>query len=269
MIVNLAAVHRDDVRDKSLYYDTNVEGTRNVCQVATEKGILRIVFTSSVAVYGFAPKGTGEDGIVAPFNDYGKSKFEAEEVLRAWYHNGGGNAALSIVRPTVVFGPGNRGNVFNLLSQIYSGLFLMVGNGRNVKSIAYVENIAAFLLHISNIERGYMLVNYVDQPDLEMNALVSLIRQTLKGKTGVGPRLPRSFALALGYTLDGIAKLTSRTFPLSAIRVRKFCADTDFTSAAHDVEGFTAPIPLDDGLKKTLQKEFITPDLSMGIFFTE
>lgn len=84
-IVHLAAVHRDDVRDRSQYYLTNVEGTRNICRLAETRRINRIVFTSTVAVYGFAAPDTDEGGAINPFNDYGKSKFEGEEILRAWH----------------------------------------------------------------------------------------------------------------------------------------------------------------------------------------
>ena len=58
IVVNLAAVHRDDVTDPEDYYSTNVEGARVLCRVCEKKGINKIVFTSSVAVYGFAPSGT-------------------------------------------------------------------------------------------------------------------------------------------------------------------------------------------------------------------
>lgn len=269
VIVHLAAVHRDNVRDKALYYETNVDGTRNICKVAGEKGISNLVFTSTVAVYGFAPPGTAEDGEIAPFNDYGKSKFEAEEVLRDWQTSTRSAAALTIVRPTVVFGPGNRGNVYNLLKQVRSGFFVMVGSGKNVKSLAYVENIAAFLDHVTSFQSGYRLVNYVDNPNIDMNDLVTRIRKVLKGKRGVGARIPFSLALGLGRSLDFVAKLSGKTFPLSAIRVQKFCADTCFHSAAHDIPGFDAPVKLVDGLDRTLQKEFIRPDHSVGIFFTE
>ena len=85
VVVNLAAVHRDDVRQKSEYQRTNVNGAENVALVCEEKNIDKIVFTSTVAVYGFAAPGTDETGEINPFNEYGRTKFEAEEKLRAWH----------------------------------------------------------------------------------------------------------------------------------------------------------------------------------------
>ena len=120
VIVNLAAEHRDDVRPLSLYDEVNVQGARNICTVAREKNINTIVFTSSVSVYGFALIGTDESGTIAPVNDYGRTKFEAEQVFKAWQSEEPFNRTLVIVRPTVVFGEQNRGNVYNLLRQIDS-----------------------------------------------------------------------------------------------------------------------------------------------------
>ena len=104
VVVNQAAVHRDDVRDKSEYQRTNVDGAENVAQVCSEKGIKKIVFTSTVAVYGFAEPGTNESGKINPFNEYGRTKFEAEEKLRSWQE--ASDNSLLIVRPTVIFGEG-------------------------------------------------------------------------------------------------------------------------------------------------------------------
>ena len=108
-----------------------------------QKGIKKIVFTSTVAVYGFAQPGTDEAGEINPFNEYGRTKYEAEKKLKIWQE--ASDNALIIVRPTVIFGEGNRGNVYNLLQQIASGKFLMIGNGENKKSMAYIGNIVAFL----------------------------------------------------------------------------------------------------------------------------
>ena len=132
-VLLLAAEHRDDVSPTSLYYDVNVSGTRQVLAAMEEKNINKIIFTSSVAVYGLNKENPSEDHPTDPFNHYGKSKWEAEEVLREWYQKDPQNRTLVIIRPTVVFGPGNRGNVYNLLKQIASGKFLMIGKGDNKK----------------------------------------------------------------------------------------------------------------------------------------
>ena len=267
VVVNLAAVHRDDVRDKSEYQLTNVDGAANVAAVCEEKGIDKIVFTSTVAVYGFAEPGTDEGGAINPFNEYGRTKFEAEEKLRAWHANG--EKSLIIVRPTVIFGEGNRGNVYNLLNQIASGKFLMVGKGENKKSMAYIGNIVAFLEACIATKQKYGLYNYVDTPDLTMNELVSLVRTKLKGKTGVGFRLPYWLGIILGYAADLVSKLSGKNFPVSSIRVKKFASSTEFNSAKESLDNFQAPFTLSDSVTWTLQREFISPDPSREIFYTE
>ena len=144
-IINLAAVHRDDVRPFRRYDDVNVQGAKNVCEAACKHGINQIIFTSSVAIYGFAPAETDESGESNYFNNYGRTKYLAEQVYKAWQEEDPKSLTLVIVRPTVIFGEGNRGNVYNLLRQIHSRRFVMIGNGSNKKSMAYVENISAFL----------------------------------------------------------------------------------------------------------------------------
>lgn len=267
VVVNLAAVHRDDVRDKSEYQRTNVDGTENVALVCDEKGIKKIVFTSTVAVYGFAEPGTDESGAINPFNEYGRTKFEAEEKLRKWHAKG--NNSLIIVRPTVIFGEGNRGNVFNLLNQIASGKFLMVGKGENKKSMAYIGNIVAFLETCAATDQKYGVYNYVDTPDLTMNDLVSQVRAKLKGKGDVGLRLPYWLGLMLGYTADLVAKISGKNLPVSSIRVKKFASSTEFKSAKASLDNFQVPFSLSQGLERTLQSEFISPDPDREIFYTE
>ena len=267
VVVNLAAVHRDDVRDKSEYQRTNVDGAENVALVCEEKGIDKIVFTSTVAVYGFAEPGTDENGAINPFNKYGRTKFEAEEKLRSWHAQG--DNSLIIVRPTVIFGEGNRGNVFNLLNQIASGKFLMVGKGENKKSMAYIGNVVAFLETCIATDQKYGVYNYVDTPDLSMNELVSQVRSKLKGKDGVGPRLPYWLGIILGYTADLVAKMSRKRLPVNSIRVRKFAASTEFKSAKASLDNFQAPFLLGHSVERTLQSEFISPEPNREIFYSE
>ena len=267
VVVNLAAVHRDDVRDKSEYRRTNIDGAENVALVCEEKGIDKIVFTSTVAVYGFAEPGTDENGAINPFNEYGRTKFEAEERLRAWHANS--DRSLIIVRPTVIFGEGNRGNVYNLLNQIASGKFVMFGKGENKKSMAYIGNVVAFLETCIATNQKYGVYNYVDTPDLTMDELVSQVRSELKGKEGVGLRLPYWFGLILGYCADLVAKISGKNLPVSSIRVKKFASSTEFKSAKARLDNFHAPFQLSHGIERTLQSEFVSPKTNREIFYTE
>lgn len=268
VLVNLAAEHRDDVRPISLYYDVNVQGAANLCAVAEAKGVQRIVFTSSVAVYGFAPVGTDESGTINPFNDYGRSKAQAEEVLKAWQAKDPERRSLVILRPTVVFGERNRGNVYNLLKQVASGRFMMVGAGTNRKSMAYVENVAAFLRHATGLGPGLHLYNYIDKPDFTMNHLVEVIDSALGQPGKRRPRLPFALGLGIGHVFDLVARLSGRNFPISAIRVRKFCADTSYDTAIART-GFVAPVALEDGLSRTIRREFVAPQDEQSLFYTE
>lgn len=218
IIINLAAEHRDDVTPRSLYDEVNVDGAKRICEVAEAKGIHKIVFTSSVAVYGFAPLGTDESGTIDYFNDYGRTKYLAELVYREWYERDPQNRTLVIVRPTVVFGEQNRGNVYNLLRQIATGKFMMVGDGTNVKSMAYVENIAAFLEYSLSFSSGLHIYNYIDKPDFDMNTLVKGVYRALGKKEDIGFRLPYFLGFGIGKIFDLIAVVTGKKFPISSIR---------------------------------------------------
>lgn len=267
-IINLAAVHRDDVRPLSRYDDVNVQGAINVCTAARKFSVNKIVFTSSVAIYGFAPADTGETGEPNYFNDYGRTKYLAEGVYKAWQAEDPDVRSLVIVRPTVIFGEGNRGNVFNLLKQIASRKFVMFGDGKNRKSMAYVENVAAFLEHSLSFEPGAHIYNYIDKPDLDMNTLISVARNTLFGKNNVGLRLPGFLGMLIGYFADAVAKIINRSLPVSSIRVKKFMGTTQFGSSA-GMTGFIAPVSLGDGLARTLRYEFIEDNSKNRTFDTE
>ncbi|MCX7867580.1 MAG: NAD-dependent epimerase/dehydratase family protein [Limisphaera sp.] len=256
-IVHLAAEHRDDVRPVRLYHEVNVEGTRNVLRAAREVGCRRVIFTSTVAVYPLDVPCPAEDHPPAPFNAYGRSKAEAEALVRAWAAEDPTRCAV-IVRPCVVFGEGNRGNVYNLLRQIHEGRFVMVGSGRNRKSMAYVGNVAAFLHWCLRLPPGLHVFNYADKPDLTTAELVTLARRVM-GRDGdwrARIRLPCAVALPLGWMADAVAAVTGRSLPVSSIRIRKFCAETTVNTERLERSGFVRPYGLIEALERTIRYEF-------------
>jgi GlcNAc-P-P-Und epimerase len=267
-VVLLAAEHRDDVSPHTLYYDVNVTGTKNVLDKMDELGIKELVFTSSVAVYGLNKTFPNENSMVDPFNHYGKSKWHAEELIKKWFDKNPKNKKVTILRPTVIFGERNRGNVYNLLKQISSGNFFIIGKGKNKKSMAYVENIVNFInLKLEISKTGHEIYNYTDQPDLTMLELTSLIQTHMKIKI---PRLkiPYWLGMLIGYVFDFFSWLTSKKSIISSVRVKKFCATTQFDSKkAHSI--FKSSISIKSALKKTLDYEFNNKNKDEVIFYSE
>lgn len=258
LVILLAAQHRDDVSPVSLYYDTNVKGMEITLRAMEKNGCRRIVFFSSVAVYGLNKDNPNENHPADPFNHYGKSKWQAEQVLQSWYKSHP-DWNVNIIRPTVIFGERNRGNVYNLLRQISSGKFLMVGSGKNKKSMAYVGNVVSFVKFlIDNKTSGYNVFNYIDKPDNDMNMLVSHVSAVL-GKSIPATHFPLWLGMMGGYCFDVLAKLTGKKLTISSVRVKKFCATTEFDSSKALSSGFKPPYSLDEGLARTLEFEFVHP----------
>lgn len=268
VLINLAAEHRDDVRPLSLYHDVNVSGAQNICEVARDANVRTIIFTSTVAVYGFAELGADESSVIAPFNDYGRTKYQAEQIYRAWQAEDPSERTLVIIRPTVVFGEQNRGNVYNLLRQIASRKFVMVGDGLNRKSMAYVENVAAFIQYSMTFKSGVHIFNYIDKPDFTMNALVSRVNRILGRPGHTGFRLTYVVGLLIGKCFDLAAKLTGKRFTISAIRVKKFCAESVYNTGMTET-GFVPPVPLEEALEQTIRFEFMENHGDERVFYSE
>lgn len=255
VVILLAAEHRDDVAPASKYYDVNVKGMENTLEAMEANGIKRIIFTSSVAVYGLNKENPNEETIVQPFNHYGESKLRAEKILQKWYELHP-HWNINIIRPTVIFGEGNRGNVYNLFNQISGGRFIMIGSGNNQKSMCYIGNIVAFIQYlILTKTNGYNLYNYVDKPDLSTNDLVYHIGKMLEKK--IPPLyIPYWLGILGGYGFDVMAFILRRKLSISSVRIRKFCAVTQYDSTKAFATGFVPPFTLEQGIKRMLKSEF-------------
>ena len=255
VVYNLAAVHRDDVRPVTRYHDVNVTGAANVCTACTVLEISHLVFASSVAVYGNAPPDSDEEHTPVPVNPYGQSKLLAERVQREWQAQQPASRSLVIVRPTVVFGEGNRGNVYRLLRLIAARRFAMIGDGTNRKSMAYVGNLSAFLTNALDRPPGVHVFNYVDKPDLSMQALAEIVSEALGQRALTRLRIPYPLGYVAGVACDVVASMTSSNLPISADRVRKFRATTTYSADRLHATGFHAPFPPREALIRTIRHE--------------
>jgi len=86
--------------------------------------------------------------------------------------------------------------------------------------------------------------------------VVKITRETLGMRQNKNIKIPYGLGLLGGYAFDGLAKLTGRTYPISSIRIKKFCANTQISSEKLKEIGFVSPYSLRDGLKWMILSEF-------------
>jgi nucleoside-diphosphate-sugar epimerase len=91
-----------------------------------------------------------------------------------------------------------------------------------------------------------------------MNELVEIFISTIGGNNGVNFKIPYVIGLMGGYCYDMLAKVTGKTYPISSIRIKKFCADTVVNTDKLQQTGFTPGYTLAEGLSRMIKSEFAT-----------
>lgn len=145
LIFNFAAIHRTPGHPDYTYFETNIRGAENVCAFAQEKGIENIVFTSSIAPYGASESLKSEETLPTPNTPYGISKLIAEKIHLEWAAKAA-ERKLSIVRPGIVFGTGEKGNMTRLFKGLKSHMFAYAGRKDTIKACIYVKDLARVML---------------------------------------------------------------------------------------------------------------------------
>lgn len=140
-IVHLAAkVHAiDDSGAGKDYEAVNVEGTRHILDAAVRSGVNRIVFASSVKVFGEETSGSvDETQVPDPQTAYGRSKWRAEQLVSE-YAGRHGLTAVSLRLP-MVYGPTKKGNLYRMIEAIDHGRFPVLPRLSTARSLLHVEN---------------------------------------------------------------------------------------------------------------------------------
>jgi GlcNAc-P-P-Und epimerase len=247
-IISLAAKHHDFGIGHDEYFDTNEDGMRVICKVASENGIKEIIFYSSVAVYGLRDIVSTETMAPGPDSPYGASKLAGEKVLEQWAGEDPSRKVL-IIRPALVFGANNKANMFNLIRQIDSGLYFHLGDASNIKSIAYVENLVDATLFLQKeLKSGVAIYNYADEPQLTTRKIGDLIARYLGKKIRI--TLPKSLGVLFGIPFDILIKVTGKNFPISTARIKKLGTPTHHSAKKLFDGNFRPQFSTEEGLKK-------------------
>ena len=102
------------------------------------------------------------------------------------------------------------------------------------------------------------MYNYIDKPDFTMNELVGHVSQVLNKHIPM-THFPYWLGMLGGYCFDVLAWMLRKKLTVSSVRVKKFCATTQFDASKVGLSGFKAPYTLEEGLARTLEFEFVHP----------
>ena len=186
LVFNFAAIHRTPGHPDYAYFETNIRGAENVCDFARKHGIENIVFTSSIAPYGAAEELKTEDTLPTPNTPYGISKLVAEKIHREWAAENA-SRRLSIVRPGIVFGKGENGNMTRLYKALKKRKFAYAGRKDTIKACIYVKDLVRVMLAMGEAEgEKTKLYNCCYYPSFT----IEQIANTMLKATGMRRRIP-------------------------------------------------------------------------------
>jgi len=237
-IFNLAAVHREPGHRRSEYFETNLNGARNVCAFADATGCANVFFTSSISVYGptFGP--TDENAPVQPATPYGASKFPAELIHEAWKWSAG-NRRLIITRPGVLYGPGDPGNILRMIRAVKKGYFAYPGSPRICKSYGYIYGFIDSIDFVMDSSLDFLRYNYVETPTDTLGELVGIIKNHFGARAFTIP-IPMMFLTPVARAIHA---LMGNKSPIHPVRVRKAAMSTHIIPRALIELGFNFAYP--------------------------
>lgn len=207
LILNFAAIHRTPGHPDYAYFETNIRGAENVCSFARKHGIENIVFTSSIAPYGAAEDLKTEDTLPTPNTPYGISKLVAEEIHREWAAENT-SRRLSIVRPGIVFGTGEHGNMTRLYKALKSHRFAYAGRNDTIKACIYVKDLVRIMLEMAENESAerVQLHNCCYYPSFTIKQIANTMLEATGMKRYIPfiPRKPMMAAATVCGVLGGL-----------------------------------------------------------------
>jgi nucleoside-diphosphate-sugar epimerase len=215
-VFHLAAKLHINNPSKSLagqYRSTNVDGARIVAEAARDAGVSRVVFFSSIAVYGPTTPGQvlHESSPALATSLYGSTKREAEEVLLSVRRQSDGEPLAVILRIAGVYGSRIKGNYRELVRWLKRGVFVPIGRGDNRRTLVYEEDVAnAALLAAVHPAAAGRIYNVTDGDVHTFREIVAVICDVLD-RDPPGLHVPASLARACAPVLDSGLSLAGRT----------------------------------------------------------
>lgn len=236
------------------YWRVNVEGTRNVVEQATAAGVHRLVYISTVTVYG-PTDGQILDEWAPPRPDtiYSRTKLEGEQMALAAQCAGDDKPLTAVLRLATVYGPRQKGNFQRLVWALARGRFVLVGDGCNRRTLVYMRDVVeAMLLAAEHPKAAGRIFNVTDGCVHTMRDILLAICRAL-GRPAPRLYVPLPVAQAGAAGLEYAFALVGRRAPLTRATLDKFIEDAAYSDQRIQIElGFRPAYDLKAGWQETI-----------------
>ena len=258
-IFNFAAIHREPGHEGFEYFETNINGAKNICNFAHKQNCKTILFTSSISPYGPSEDEKNEHSLPTPETPYGISKLTAELIHQNWQTSSNLNK-LVIVRPGVVFGPNENGNMSRLIKAVKNNYFVFTGNKQTLKAGIYVKELCRmFDWSLEKVSDSHLIIfNASFHPNPKINDYVNIICSLFK-KNNRFISLPKTFLLYASFFLTFLLKIFLIKNPFHPVRVKKLFRSNNIKPSYLLENGYEFKYDLESALddwKKNMESEW-------------
>lgn len=223
--------------DDAAYQAVNVDGTRNVLEKASASRVRGFVLFSSVKAMG--EENTlclDESSDASPSTAYGRSKQQAEQVVME--HGRQTGMHVVTLRLPLVYGPGNKGNLFRMISAIDAGRFPPLPDTGNLRSMVHVSNVVdAAILAATHPRANGQCYIVADVRAHSTREIQDLIRLGL-GKKKVSWHVPLALLKAMALFGDAIGKIRGQRFSFDSDALQKLVGSSlfDANKISHELD---------------------------------
>ncbi|MDE2111687.1 MAG: NAD(P)-dependent oxidoreductase [Alphaproteobacteria bacterium] len=246
-IYDLAAIHTTPGHEEWEYYWTNNNGALEISAFAERISASQIFFFSSISTYGPSENPRDERGPMQPVLSYGRSKLIAEKTYRAWLQCGEGRR-LRVVRPAIVFGPGEHGNFTRLAKALRNKRFIFPGRSDTVKSCIYVGEVVRSVLFMR--ERPEQEITYnMAYPERYTSKRICEIFCEVAGYTTPTIVVPMWLMLFAGWCFERLAMFGVKT-SINRARILKLVNSTNIVPKRALELGYEFETDLRSGLAR-------------------
>lgn len=235
------------------FVKVNTEGTVNLVKQAIAANVKHFVFISSIgAMTSQSDSLLTEKWSCQPDTPYGRSKLLAEQALISLASQS--SMSWTILRPPLVYGPGNPGNMERLIKLVKLGLPLPFGWVKNRRSFIFVGNLVdAIASTLNNPKAKNQIFLVSDGEDLSTPELIQKIALNLDQSYNLLP-IPPSLLKLAGKLGDTAQNLSKKSLPLNTSTIDRLLGSLVVDSShIQTTLNWQPPFTVDQGLEQTLR----------------